>query len=222
MPKKPFTSESYATYIPVVERDHFRTLRTIFLWAVVTGLIPENPMRGLSMRTPRTLPRIPEDETVRRLLGACSDTLEGRRNRVLVALLADGGLRIREALRLAREDVNFASRVITVRAGKGQQDGIGFFGAETAQVLRAWLGVRADAVPEDFLFTDALGRPLTRDYGTHLLHRLAVRAGLPHKIGPTSCATTRPPASSGRRETSSWSARCFGMRAWRWLCGMPT
>lgn len=52
------------------------------------------------MRTPKTLPRVPEDETVRRLLTACPDTLEGRRNKVLVALLADSGLRISEALRL--------------------------------------------------------------------------------------------------------------------------
>jgi integrase/recombinase XerD len=58
------------------------------------------------------------------------------------------------------------------------------FGAETAQGLRSWLQVRRDAVPEDFLFTDRLGRPLSRDYGTHLLHKLSVPAGLPRKVGP--------------------------------------
>jgi len=50
-------------------------------------------MRGLRMKPPKTLPRVPEDDHVRRLLQACRGTFEGRRNRALVALLADSGLR---------------------------------------------------------------------------------------------------------------------------------
>jgi site-specific recombinase XerD len=164
--------------------QHFRTLRTFFGWCVDSGLLANTPMRGLTMKEPKTLPRIPEDDTIRRLLGACPDTFEGRRNKALVALLADSGLRISEALRLRIEDVNFASRVLAVRAGKGQKDGVGFFGAETAQMLRAWLQARKDVVAEDFLFAHTGGRPFTRDYGTHLLHRLSIRAGLPRKFGP--------------------------------------
>jgi len=147
-------------------------------------MLADTPMRGLTMKEPKTLPRIPEDDTIRRLLAACPDTFEGRRNKALVALLADSGLRISEALRLRVEDVNFASRVVAVRTGKGQKDGVGFFGAETAQMLRAWLQARKDVVAEDFLFAHAGGWPFTRDYGTHLLHRLSVRAGLQRKLGP--------------------------------------
>ena len=130
--------------------QHFRALRTFFGWCVVSGLLADTPMRGLTMKEPKTLPRIPEDDTIRRLLAACLDTFEGRRNRALVALLADSGLRISEALRLRIEDVNFASRVVAVRAGKGQKDAVGFFGAETAQMLRAWLQARKDVLAEDF------------------------------------------------------------------------
>jgi len=169
---------------PVSVHQHFRTLRTFFRWAAEAELLSESPTRGLSMRIPRTLPRVPEDYQVRRLLAACGESFEGRRNRALVALLADGGLRISEALRLRIEDVNFGTRTLVVRGGKGGRDGVGFFGAETAQLVRAWLRLRSDAVPEDFLFVDRHGRPLSRDYGTHLLHRLSVRAALPRKIGP--------------------------------------
>ncbi len=52
------------------------------------------------MRIPRTLARVPEDDDVRRLLRRCPQTFEGRRNRALMAFLADSGLRISEALRL--------------------------------------------------------------------------------------------------------------------------
>ncbi len=169
---------------PITVHQHFRGLKTFFTWCVEVGLLQEYPMRGLTMQLPATLPRVPEDEHVRALLAACPDTFEGRRNRALVALLADSALRISEALRLRVEDVNFATRAITVRGGKGGKDGVGFFGAEAAQYLRSWLGKRREARLEDHLFVDRTGRSLTRTHALHVLHRLSVRAGLPRKVGP--------------------------------------
>jgi integrase/recombinase XerD len=169
---------------PVTAHSHFRPLRTFFRWCVETGLLHENPMRAITMRVPRTLPRVPEDDHVRKLLTACPDTFEGRRNKALVALLADSGLRISEALRLRIEDVRFGERTIAVRQGKGSKDGVGFLGAETAKLLREWFQVRHDAQPEDFVFADVHGRPFSRSHACHVLHRLSVRAGLPRKVGP--------------------------------------
>jgi integrase/recombinase XerC len=164
---------------------HYRALRTFYGWAADAGLLPAHPLAGYVMRAPRTLPRVPEDDHVRRLLAAADpETFEGRRTRALVALLADSGLRIGEALRLRIEDVHFATRTVTVRAGKGRKDGVGFFGAEAAQYLRAWLARRRDAAPEDFLFADRHGRPLTRFAVLAGFYRLSRRAGLPRKIGP--------------------------------------
>jgi site-specific recombinase XerD len=130
---------------------------------------------------------------VRRLLHACRQTFEGRRNRALIALLADSGLRISEALRLRIENVNFSTRTLEVRGGKGGKDGVGFFGAESAQLLRAWLGARREVIPEDFLFADRWGRCLTRHHAAHILYRPARRAALTRKIGPHAlrhCAAT--------------------------------
>ncbi|HET6946831.1 MAG TPA: tyrosine-type recombinase/integrase [bacterium] len=169
---------------PITAHQHFRTLKTFFKWCVETGLLSDHPMRGLTMKAPKMLPTVPEDDHVRRLLAACPDTFEGWRNRALVALLADSGLRISEALRLRIEDVNFATRTLMVRGGKGGKDGVGFFGAETTQYLRAWLARRRDAHPEDFLFCNRNGRPLTQSRGTHILHRLSAKAGLSRKVGP--------------------------------------
>jgi integrase/recombinase XerC len=151
---------------------------------VEVGLLADNPVRGITVRVPRSLPRVPEDDDVRRLLQACRQTFEGRRNRALVALLADSGLRISEALRLRIENVNFSTRTLEVRGGKGGKDGVGFFGAEASQLVRVWLGVRREATPEHYLFVDRTGRSLTRSHAAHILHRLSVKAGLTRKIGP--------------------------------------
>jgi integrase/recombinase XerD len=170
---------------PISAHCHYRTLRTLYGWAADAGLVSANPLAGYAMRRAKTLPRVPEDDAVRRLLGACNmETFEGRRNRALVALLADSALRIGEALRLRIEDVSFAARTLNVRAGKGRKDGIGFFGADASQHLRAYLARRREAQPEDFLFVDRQGRPLTRYSALKAVHRLSERAGLPRRLGP--------------------------------------
>lgn len=136
------------------------------------------------MKAPKTLPRVPDDDTVRRLLAACPETFEGRRNRALVMLLADSGLRISEALRLRVEDIRFGERTLSVRGGKGGKDGVGFMGAETARALRTWLSGRRGVAPEGYVFCVRQGRSLSRTYGAHILHKLSARAGLDRKVGP--------------------------------------
>lgn len=144
---------------------------------------------------------MPEDDDVRRLLQGCSTTFEGRRNRALIALLADSGLRISEALRLRIEGVNCSARTLDVRGGKGGKDGVGFFGAETAQLLRAWVGARRDVVLEDHLFVDRIGRSLTINHARHILHRLSIKSASRGKSALTRCGTTPRRASSSRQAT---------------------
>lgn len=114
---------------PISVHQHYRTLKTFFGWGVEIGLLLEHPMRGLKMKLPKTLPHVPEKDWVRSLLAACPNTFEGIRNKALIALLVDSGLRISEALGLRIGDLNFAERTINVRTGKGQKDSLAFFDA---------------------------------------------------------------------------------------------
>ncbi len=185
----PLAVQQYLTRLrermkPITVHQHFRCLRTFFAWATELGLLLANPLRGLVMKAPTTLPRVPESWEIIKLLNACRATWEGTRDRTLITLLADSALRISEALRLRVEDVRFNTQTLVIRQGKGQRDGVGHFGQRTAEQLRVWLIVRGDRAPEDLLFCTREGRPLTRTHALHLLHRLSVRAGLPRKVGP--------------------------------------
>ncbi len=85
-----YLSSLRARVKPSTAYRHFSKLRAFFRWGVEAGVLPESPLRGISMMVPKTLPRVPEDEHVQRLLLACDpEAFEGRRNRALVALLAD-------------------------------------------------------------------------------------------------------------------------------------
>lgn len=80
------------------------------------------------MRTPKTLPDVPTEDELRVVLAACPDTLEGVRDRTLLLVLADSGLRANELPHLLVEDWRAADRGLFVRAGKGRKDRVAFIG----------------------------------------------------------------------------------------------
>jgi site-specific recombinase XerD len=89
---------------PSRQHQAYRTLRAFFRWDVETGAITEDPLRSFTMRTPKAVTDVPTDEELRAVLAACPDTLEGTRNRALLVVLADSGLRAGELLHLLVED----------------------------------------------------------------------------------------------------------------------
>ena len=91
------------------QHQAFRTLRTFFHWCVETGKLTDNPLRGFSMRAPKTLPTVPTDDELRAVLTSCPATLEGARNRALILVLADSALRAREVLHLLVEGTSLRS-----------------------------------------------------------------------------------------------------------------
>ncbi|MDR7520782.1 MAG: tyrosine-type recombinase/integrase [Armatimonadota bacterium] len=169
---------------PISAYRHYRTLRTFCRWCHRTARTATDPMAGMTMRAPKTLPRVPSDEDVRALLAACPNTPEGRRNRLMVALLADSGLRREELRRLRLADVDLQTRTLRIRQGKGRKDGLGFFGEATASLLRAWLAVHPDPRAGCFVFVTGDGAPLGPSGGNRILRRLSQRAGLERPVGP--------------------------------------
>jgi len=164
------------TYVSVVHR--------FSRWCVEADLLPQDPLAGFTVRVPKALPRVPTTDEVRALIRACgTETLEAQRNRALVLLLADSGLRLSEAIRRRGEDLRFAERTVAVRGGKGGKDRTAFMGPVTVQALRTHLARRGGA-PEDFVFTYRDGRPLTRRHVLQVFHRLSCKAGLGWKMHP--------------------------------------
>jgi site-specific recombinase XerD len=168
---------------PISVHRRYRALRTFCRWLVRTGRLSADPMASLTMRVPQTLPRVPSDDDVRRLLAACPPTFEGQRNSAMIALLPDSGLRKEEIRWLRIGDVDLVSRMIRVRQGKGLRDGVTFIGAATAPMLRAWLMVHPDRGPENFLLVRQDGSQLGPWAITRILHRISRRTRLAHAVG---------------------------------------
>lgn len=159
---------------------HYSVLRTFFRWCVNVEYIDKDSMAGLKMKIPQSLPRVPNSEDVKRLLDACVTS----RDRALVALLIDSGLRISEATALRVGDVNLVDGTLTIRCGKGAKDGVGMFGAEASRHLRKWLNSRPGLHTDDLLFVTDAGDRLTRQTAGRILMRASKRAGLEKVIYP--------------------------------------
>jgi site-specific recombinase XerD len=163
---------------PSRQHQAYRSLKTFFRWCVETGVLADTPLRGFTMRTPKTLPDVPTEDELRAVLAACPDTLEGTRNRTLMLALADSGLRAGEVLRLLIEDWRASDRGLFVRGGKGRKDRVAFIGPTTTRALKVWLARHPVPSPESFLFCDRTGSALKYRHLVQILHRLSRKAGL--------------------------------------------
>lgn len=160
--------------------QHDRNLRTFFRWTVEVGLLINDPMRGIPRpRAPLPLPDLPNEDELRAVLASCTATFEGVRNRAMVLVMADAGLRAGEMARTRVQDWDSSELQITVRLGKGRKDRVAFVSPVTAEAIRRHLAMRPSIGHSNPLFADAQGRPLTLRHLVQILHRLSLRAGLP-------------------------------------------
>ena len=108
---------------PATIRQRLFALRALFGWAEAEGLYPgPNPATGIPMPKARRAPkaRALSGAEVSRLLEAAGSL----RDRALLALLADGGLRAAEVVALAEADIRTEGGrwIAFVQSGKGGRD----------------------------------------------------------------------------------------------------
>jgi len=71
----------------------YRTAKTFFRWLLATGSLDRNPLAGVSIKTPATLPQVSTEDELQAVLECCAPTVVGARNRALILVMADAGLR---------------------------------------------------------------------------------------------------------------------------------
>jgi len=112
--------------------------------------------------------------------------LTGHRNRMLLRLMLDTGLRLSEAINLRWRDIDLNSGKVMVRQGKGAKDRTLWTGEENLSALVAWrerqLSECAGA-PEN-VFTTKAGGALAPRYVQRMVKRYAAKAGIEKDIHP--------------------------------------
>ena len=106
---------------------------------------------------------------------------ENPRDFAIVMLFLQSGLRVSELVKLKLQDVDFASREITVRQGKGRKDRVVPLVKQAAAALKTYLAVR-DAQPEyDEVFIARNGTSMDVRTVRYRIHKYYKEAGIKKK-----------------------------------------
>jgi len=169
-------------------------LRRYFRWLRRTGVLAEDPSRGLTApkgegRLPHVL-RAAELEVLLEPAGAAEQTDPvGLRDGAVVELLYGSGLRVSELCGLRPDDVDLRSRQVVVW-GKGSKQRQVPMSEPSAQAVAEWVqrGRAAMATPEtpgDALFVNRRGRRLSPRDVRRILDRRAANPTHPHALRHT-------------------------------------
>lgn len=138
-------------------------------------------------REPRRIPDVltPEEEAA--LLAQPNPRYPtGQRNRLLLQLMLDTGLRLSEATALEWRDLDLTTGKLKVRQGKGAKDRILWVGDEDLDALRKWRDRQARDVAGNpaAVFTTLDGKPVSNRYVQAMLKRYAAKAGIARSVHP--------------------------------------
>jgi integrase/recombinase XerD len=178
-------------------------LSGLWTWAVDEGFVAKNLVRTIELPNPKA-PVIDTftKEDIEALIGACEKAktwktreqtaslrFTGDRDKAIILVLFDTGVRASELCDMKISDVNLTANNIKV-LGKGQKERLVYFGKRTAKALWKYLTPRMkDANDDDRVFVvgpDDDPRPMTRDVLRKLVMRIGERAGVanvyPHRF----------------------------------------
>jgi site-specific recombinase XerD len=141
------------------------------------------------------------------------NTRDGIRDRGMLQMAFDAGLRVSELVHLRLDDVSFQPTVHILVRGKGRRERQLPLCKETATTLRAWLAIRGKA-PAPELFLNAADLALTRSGFKYILAKHVTKAAdrcpsltkkrvSPHVLRH-SCAMMVLQATKDLRKVSLW------------------
>jgi len=172
---------------PVSVNTRLRTLRTFFKFLTAEGHIAQDPMANVK--------NVEEDENeidvltvdeLKRLLAAPNQRkYSDFRDYVLMNVLLDGFFRVNEALTIRKQDIDFASGMVTVRAevAKSRKSRFVPLKKNTMKLL-AELIKETEDFDSEYVFLANYGEPLTANHFRSRLKEYAKRAGIQGRIHP--------------------------------------
>src|SRR6266540_2181591 len=170
--------ELRTTLAPVSIAGYVRGLRAVGNWLATDGLAEARALRTLARpRVPHKIMEPLSDADLRRLL-AVADV----RDRAILLLLLDTGLRVSEAAGISLGDLRADASIKVM--GKGAKERIVPVGAATRQAIGRYLAQRKAGSADEQLFTSQAAERLTLTGIQQLLVRLRARAGVGARCNP--------------------------------------
>jgi integrase/recombinase XerD len=160
----------------------YRAIRCFLNWATNEyDLEWKNPIAKVKVEKSHIapLPEIPL-ENVQKLINCCGYGNFELRNKSIIMVLIDCGLRGRELCDLNISDIDLVTGKVMIWHGKGDKTRIVWIGEKTRKVLKDYLKTRNDTLtPTTPLFLNEHGQRLLFNGLKQVIMRLSIRANVP-------------------------------------------
>ena len=140
--------------------DYYRVIKRFFNWMVEEEILEYSPMAKIkSPRVPETLIKPFTEQHIKSILLLCDEhTRTGIRNKAIILMLLDTGLRLSELANIQLSDMDLDNETLTVM-GKGNRQRVVRIGRGAQKALLTYLLSRKDNQPG--LWVSEEGKPLT-------------------------------------------------------------
>jgi site-specific recombinase XerD len=161
---------------------YVRSIKAFWSWLQKDGIIKKNPLEEVAApKVPKRLPKVLSEEELTQVLKVAS---QKNRDRALIEILVDSGMRLNELANLNMEDVDEKDGVIRV-IGKGDKQRNVFISDKTIATLNAYaIFARPEPVKEDRVFLTESGYPLTSRRIQKILDNIGKKAGIKQRLSP--------------------------------------
>ncbi|MBN1691320.1 MAG: tyrosine-type recombinase/integrase [Dehalococcoidia bacterium] len=169
--------------LPYARHAAFRTLRVFFNWCESERYLTQNPIaRMKAPELPKKLIEIYTDDEIRSMINSQSrDSFIGNRNKAIIWMLYDTGIRLNELITLKLNNVNIEDGLLKV-LGKGNKERTVPFGKNAAKALWHYLRLRKDNYQEAWLSEEK--RPLEARGVEIFFHRTGEALKLGKRCSP--------------------------------------
>lgn len=175
--------------------NHYIGLSSLWTWLVKEEIVKENVVRKLKPPKPQRKEVIPLSEAeIKAIMSSLNRSRvyvrQGRsvdhslvsfeRNRAIILLMLDTGLRASELCNLKMEDLDSRNNRIFIRQGKGMKERMLPFSARTGQMIWRYLAARKETRPDDPLFLSRENGAISRRKLAEMFQTIGNRAGVPN------------------------------------------
>lgn len=168
-------------------RRKVQAVRSFYKWLMRNGTVVVNPAASVELaRIPKRLPQLVREDSVDSLLDSKIDDtdFEQVRNRLIVMMLYETGMRRAELIGLLDKNVDTAKGELKVH-GKRDKDRIIPFGTELADWIEKYRSLREDqALAGEHFFVRESGEPLYPMLVYRIVREALIEAGVTSKRSP--------------------------------------
>ena len=132
----------------------------------------------------RKIPEVLSEREQKKLLEVFNTRyLAPHRNKVMIKLILNSGLRLSEVINLEWKHIDLQTGKLKVVEGKGAKDRILWINDETLEKVREWRQRQVDEIDNmEFIFTTSTGKQLNPADIRKMVYRYAEKAGIQEEV----------------------------------------